>query len=99
MADRTTLLGLDDDELIRRLFEAAGELDLEDEPLDELFGALEELCERAWPETYRRRVLAEIAEEHPDDRAMRLREADAVLASIDSRAGFRPVAQELARGA
>jgi hypothetical protein len=97
MADRAELLGLTDEALTRRVFDLVG--DLEDEDLrDRLFAATEEVFERAWLDSYRRMLIAEIEnDEEYDDRALRLREIDILLGAIEARAGFRPLAQELAR--
>jgi hypothetical protein len=97
MADRAELLGLTDEALTRRVFDLVG--DVEDEDLrDRLFAATEEVFERAWLDSYRRMLIAEIEnDEEYDDRALRLREIDILLGAIEARAGFRPLAQELAR--
>ena len=97
MADRVELLGLDDEALIRRVFDLVG--DVEDEELrDRLFAVTEEVFERACVESYRRMLIAEVeADEEYDDHAMLLRELDTLLGAIEARAGFRPLAQELAR--
>lgn len=97
MADRAELLGLEDEALMRCVFELVG--DVEDEDLrDRLFAATEEVFERAWLDTYRRMLIAEIqSDEDLDDHALKLREIDIVLGAIEARAGFRPLAQELAR--
>jgi hypothetical protein len=97
MADRAELLGLTDEALTRRVFDLVG--DVEDEDLrDRLFAATEEVFERAWLDAYRRMLIAEIEnDEEYDDRALRLREIDILLGAIEARAGFRPLAQELAR--
>ncbi len=97
MADRVELLGLDDEALIRRVFDLVG--DVEDEELrDRLFAVTEEVFERTCAEGYRRMLIAEVeADEEYDDHAMLLRELDTLLGAIEARAGFRPLAQELAR--
>jgi hypothetical protein len=97
MADRAELLGLTDEALTRRVFDLVG--DVEDEDLrDRLFAVTEEVFERAWLDAYRRMLIAEIEnDEEYDDRALKLREIDILLGAIEARAGFRPLAQELAR--
>ena len=96
MADRAELLGLTDEALTRRVFELVG--DVEDEELrDRLFAATEEVFERAWLDTYRRMLIAEIESDEEYDHALKLREIDILLGAIEARAGFRPLAQELAR--
>ncbi|HEY7561773.1 MAG TPA: hypothetical protein VH650_06335 [Gaiellaceae bacterium] len=97
MADRAELLGLTDEALTRRVFDLVG--DVEDEDLrDRLFAATEEVFERAWLDAYRRMLIAEIEnDEEYDDHTLKLREIDILLGAIEARAGFRPLAQELAR--